>query len=315
MKNQTVSRHDLESALVRLAGFIKIIDEDARATLTDPNGLLNSAESALMTLRTACEPYLSASEKHLSGNHRIFIQIAMRIEAEPLLKQLGARRIHPKWSEGLAFEFFEASLENLDVLIGLAGVDPTHKYDSIGSVPAAVLAQLAITNFTPDLILNTGTCGGFQSKGHKIAQVFVGTEYVAFHHRRSSIPEMRNYGLGKYPVCDSSALRTELRLPDGIVSSGDALDYSKEDQEYMASNGGTLKEMEAAAIGWICNFSKTPLLPVKTVTDWVDHPADTGEQFLKNYGQAVESMTKELMRVLGYLSSNQNDPVWVRSTL
>jgi 5'-methylthioadenosine nucleosidase len=242
---------------------------------------------------------------------RLFLQFAMKLEAKPILDILEATRIFPEWVGKLPFEIYQTSLGELDLLIGLAGADPRHECDSIGSVPAAVLAQLAITNFHPQLVINAGTCGGFQSKGHQIADVLVGTRYVAFHHRRSSIASMRDYGIGKYKLSDSSDLRQELGLREGIVTSGDALDYSKEDQEYIAANGGTLKEMEAAAIGWVCSFTKTPLLPIKSVTDWVDHPADTGKQFLANYDIAVEKLTHELSRVLKYLENHLlDDKVW-----
>jgi 5'-methylthioadenosine nucleosidase len=241
---------------------------------------------------------------------RIFLQFAMRLEAKPLMDALHLKRIFPEWVGKLPFEIYQGSFETLDILIGIAGDDPHHDCDSIGSVPAAVLAQLAIAHLKPSLIVNAGTCGGFQSKGHAIADVLIGTEYVAFHHRRSSIASMRDYGIGKYPVCDSSKLREALGLRDGIVTSGDALDYSKEDQQYIAANGGTLKEMEAAAIGWVCQFTKTPLLPVKTVTDWVDHPADTGVQFMANYDQSVKKLTEALILILDYLGSHPKDAAW-----
>jgi 5'-methylthioadenosine nucleosidase len=237
---------------------------------------------------------------------RVFLQFAMRLEAKPTLEALSAVRIFPEWVGKLPFEIFQTSHENLDIVVGIAGDDPRHDFDSIGSVPAAVLAQLAIANLKPSMVVNAGTCGGFQSKGHKIGEVLIGTKYVAFHHRRSSIPAMREYGIGKYPVWDSEKLREKLQLRDGVVTSGDALDYSREDQEYIAANGGTLKEMEAAAIGWVCSFTETPLMPVKAITDWVDHPADTGEQFLANYEKSVEKLTQELLRVLNYLGNLQD---------
>ena len=121
---------------------------------------------------------------------------------------------------------------------------------------------------------------------------------------------MKNYGIGKYTVGDSSELVSALALPEGIITSGDALDYSKEDREYIAENGGTLKEMEAAAIGWVCGFTRTPLLPVKTVTDWVDHPSDTAEQFKANYAQSVANLTQELLRILKYLGEHPKDRIW-----
>jgi 5'-methylthioadenosine nucleosidase len=245
---------------------------------------------------------------------KVFIQFAMRLEAKPALEQLRATKISPEWTGKLPFEIFEAGLAGLQLVIGVAGVDPIHDFDSIGSVPAAVLAQLAVMNFKPDLVVNAGTCGGFQSKEHAIGDVLIGTDYVAFHHRRSSIDSMRAYGMGKYPVCDSSELRKRLGLSGGIVTSGDALDCSREDEEYIAANGGTLKEMEAAAIGWVCMFSKTPLLPLKSITDWVDHPADTGQQFMANYSQAVENLTRELIKILSDLGSHPDDRVWTKFT-
>jgi CheY-like chemotaxis protein len=51
--------HDIESALVRLQGFISIVEADARAQLTDPQGLIDSAQSAVKTLRLACAPALN----------------------------------------------------------------------------------------------------------------------------------------------------------------------------------------------------------------------------------------------------------------
>lgn len=254
----------------------------------------------------------TSGDPSVSESKKVFIQFAMRIEAEPLLSLLGSKKIIPSWSEHTAFEFYDAKFENLELIIGLAGVDPVHAFDAVGTVPAALLAHLSVTHYSPDLVLNAGTCGGFQERGHQLAQVFIGTRHVVFHHRRSSLPAMRSYGIGQYPVARSEKLRLALELPEGTVSSGDALDYSKEDAEYMSENGGTLKEMEAAAIGWVCSFSQTPFLPVKSITDFVDHPADTGEQFMKNYGVAVTKLTGEVMRILSYLSKNGKDPVWQR---
>ncbi len=250
---------------------------------------------------------------HFPVLKKIFIQFAMRIEAEPFLAKINAVPIFPLWSKGLPFITYEGSYRNLNFMVGIAGVDPRHDVDSIGSVPAAVLAQLAIQNLTPDLLLNAGTCGGFQSKGHQMGQVMIGTEYVAFHHRRINIPKMHAYGIGKYPVCHSEKLREYLGLKTGIVTTGDALDCSKEDQAFIQANGGTLKEMEGAGIGWVCSYSKTPLLLLKTVTDYVDHPTDTAEQFFKNYKASVENLTQDLFRILEYLSENPDDPIWEKS--
>ncbi len=300
-------RHQLS---LLLASYQTVNEEIEGAGITDDaKSLLRNSNLNLNQLLDDLDMNISPSLK----NRKVFIQFAMRIEAEPVLNRLNAKQIYPEWSKGLPFLIYEAHFETLDLVIGIAGVDPKHDVDSIGSVPAAVLAQLAIANLGPKLIINAGTCGGFQSKDHQIGDVMIGTDYVAFHHRRINIPKMDEYGVGKYPVCDSSQLRKTLELKSGIVTTGDALDCSKEDEAFIKANGGTLKEMEGAGIGWVCSLSKTPLLPLKTVTDFVDHPADTAEQFFANYKVSVEHLTKDLVRVLQYLSANPKDQVWIRS--
>jgi nucleoside phosphorylase len=234
----------------------------------------------------------------------------MGLECDPLLKALSARLIEYPWAESFPFRFYTAALGNLELVVAVAGLDPTHGVDSIGSVPAAVLAGFAIRELKPDLVLNPGTCGGFISSEHKIGEVLIGSEYVAFHSRRITIPTMREYGLGKYPVTNSEALRQHFSLREGIVSSGDALDYSDEDKEYMLGHRGTLKEMEAAAIGWVCQFFKVPFLPIKAVTDFVDHPAPTADQFLANYGSACENLKKQTLQILDYLDTHPKDAAW-----
>jgi 5'-methylthioadenosine nucleosidase len=56
--------------------------------------------------------------------------------------------------------------------------------------------------------------------------------------------------------------------------------------------------MEAAAIGYVCTMTSTPLLPVKSVTDWVDHHAPTESQFFENYQIAVKNLTTALLEIL-----------------
>ena len=36
--------------------------------------------------------------------------------------------------------------------------------DNVGTTPAALASYLAITSLQPDLIINAGTCGGFERK-------------------------------------------------------------------------------------------------------------------------------------------------------
>ncbi len=59
--------------------------------------------------------------------------------------------------------------------------------DNVGTVPAALTTYLAIQAFRPDVVISTGTAGGFRSRGAQIADVFVSTAMVN-HDRRIPLP-------------------------------------------------------------------------------------------------------------------------------
>ena len=65
--------------------------------------------------------------------------------------------------------------------------------DQVGTVPAALTTYLAIQAFQPDIVISTGTAGGFRAKGAAIADVFVSTGMVN-HDRRIPIPVGRAGG-------------------------------------------------------------------------------------------------------------------------
>ena len=59
--------------------------------------------------------------------------------------------------------------------------------DNVGTVPAALSTFLAIEALKPDIVINAGTCGGFQACGGRVGDVYVSTG-VANHDRRIQIP-------------------------------------------------------------------------------------------------------------------------------
>jgi len=249
-----------------------------------------------------------------SSPKTIALQFAMRGEARPTIRALKAERIDsPK--AVYPFEFYASNHASnhggFRTIIGVAGVDPRFKVDSIGTQPATILADTIATHFKPDLLISAGTAGGFLKAGAAIGQVYLGAPHVAFHSRRIQIPGMEEMGRGNYPTADVRALARALGLQTAIVSTGDALDYSPEDAKMMEINGATVKEMEAAAIGWVCEQYRIPFFPVKAITDFVDHHADTANQFQENYAHAVESLKDALVEIYKYLESPLNDEdIW-----
>lgn len=249
----------------------------------------------------------------MTSNNRlkpIVVQYAMRIEAQPLLDHFGLTDWKPLIPE-FPFQVYRSQLESgRDLVIVLAGVEERFGVDAIGGIPAALLGFQALREIEPGILINAGTAGGFESNGDRIGEVFSGRDVVCFHARRCEIPGMKEMGLGRHRLPDTSKIAAHLGIRRAIISSGDSLDCSADDLRLIQENEATLKEMEAGPLGWVCEKLKVPLLPIKSVTDLVDHASPTHEQFLKNYGIAVHELTRVVTRAIEYLDRNQSDPVW-----
>lgn len=222
----------------------------------------------------------------------ICIQFAMVGEATPLLKALAATPLPRDPNYG--FEFHQAP----DLIVGIAGEHPRFGVDTIGSVAATLLSHTLIERFAPRLFVNAGTAGGFESKGGAIGDVYVGDDVTVFHDRRIPLGNFEALGRGHFPIRCDRALASELGLKVGIVSSGDSLDCTPEDAKQLAALGASVKEMEAAAIAFVCERRAVPLMLIKAITDLVDHPLSAATQFTQNYALAVGRLTDALLRVL-----------------
>ena len=68
-----------------------------------------------------------------------------------------------------------------------AGPDKRFGVDNVGTGPAGLTSYLALLTFKPDLLITSGTAGGFKAQGAAIADVFLGTKFIN-HDRRNPIP-------------------------------------------------------------------------------------------------------------------------------
>ena len=59
-----------------------------------------------------------------------------------------------------------------------------------------------------------------------------------------------------------------------------------------------VKEMEAAAVAWVGSLHEIPVGAVKAITDLVDHPAPTAEQFTANLASAAAALQERAIGLL-----------------
>ncbi len=184
--------------------------------------------------------------------------------------------------------------------MAVAGRHPRFGVDSIGSVPAAVLAHEVLTRFKPSRLINAGTAGGFAARGGRVGDVYLGSEVAVFHDRRIQLPGFDAMGRGHFAVEGDRALAEKHGLQVGVVSTGDSLDCTAEDLKQLVALQASVKEMEAASIAWVCEHHRVPLVLVKAITDLVDHHEATESQFEKNYPSVVVKLADALEHVVAH---------------
>ncbi len=225
--------------------------------------------------------------------------IAMEAEAQPFIEEFDVQEV-PGFFAPLPCRLFETQIGEHRLTVVLNGKQ--HGSDLVGCEAASVATLAAIQRLQPDLVINCGTCGGFKSEGAHIADVFIGNA-VMFHDRR--VPGDDAWGtqaLGNYPVWEGAkALAKDLGFGMGKVTTGSSLDMQPCDLQIIQENGGQLKDMEGAAIAFVCSLFSTPILFVKSVTDLCDSGAETFEEFSKNLAAASLALRDANKRVIEYL--------------
>jgi 5'-methylthioadenosine nucleosidase len=237
----------------------------------------------------------------------IGIVMAMMDEARPLCDALDAREIAGQ--DFLPTRTYETQVKGLKIIITVNGSDPRFSVDSIGKETAALTTYSLIRRFQPDLVISAGTAGGWGRHGTQIGDVFLSKDSIVHHDRRIDLAGYAEYGIGNYPVYDVTALVEALqqRLPHvrtGIVTSSNSLDESDTDAQMIERSGAQVKEMEAAAVGYVCELAGVPVMAVKAITDLVDAHAATADQFTANLEHASDRLRQAIVAILDILSSD-----------
>jgi len=146
-----------------------------------------------------------------------------------------------------------------------------------GKISAAASTQYVIDQFAPDLLVNLGTCGGFEGRSKPGAVVLVERTVVydmieqitdanlATEHYASALDLSWLAGPDPHPVSR------------GLIASGDR-DIQPADIPMLIEKYGALAgDWESAAIAWVAGRNGTRLLILRGVSDLVG--AEGGEVY------------------------------------
>ncbi|MGA0237096.1 MAG: 5'-methylthioadenosine nucleosidase [Acidimicrobiales bacterium] len=252
----------------------------------------------------------AAPSPSIDSAERVVIVMAMEAEAAPLRSALGAATIDPPgWAAMLPVRLAAAEPSGCpEVIVAVNGTDPYRKVDCIGSTAAALTTQVALAAATerwgsgPDVVLSIGTAGGWDRAGAKIGDVYLAWDRFVCHDRRIDLPGFDEFGRGDHPAADLRSHAHALGCRLGVVTTGDSLDESADDAARILDSGAEVKEMEAAAVAWVCRLHEVPCGAVKAITDLVDSPVATAAQFTEHLATAAASLQVTTLALLHRLA-------------
>ena len=239
----------------------------------------------------------------------VMIVVAMEQEIAPLIQRFDLQPVDSCFLAGAPFVAWVGSVDGLTVHAIWCGRDPRFgNVNNVATTAAAVATYAAIAAFgAPDLLLSAGTAGGFAARGARVGDVFLSTKSI-FHSRR--IPSgddgrLEEYGFGHYRSPPLSGLAARAGLKLGVISTSDSLDTVPMDLELMRGEGAAVKEMEAAAVAWVCSALGVPFVAVKAITDIVDGPHATRGEFEANLEMASAALQAKVALLLTSIANTE----------
>ncbi|CAN6554671.1 unnamed protein product [Malus baccata var. baccata] len=223
----------------------------------------------------AVEALVSEAEKRPIST--ILLVIAMQTEALPVVNKFNLTEDPDSvFPNGVPWVRYHGSYKDLKINLVWPGKDSSLGVDCVGTVSASLVTYASIQALQPDLIINAGTAGGF-----KVFDL---------------------YGVGLRQACASPNLQKELNLKVGKLSTGNSLDMSPQDEASIMANDATIKDMEGAAVAYVADMLKVPIIFVKAVTDIVDGEKPTAEEFLQNLAAVTAALEEKVTQVIDFIN-------------
>jgi adenosylhomocysteine nucleosidase len=171
-----------------------------------------------------------------------------------------------------------------------------------GKISAAASTQYVIDRWKPELLVNLGTCGGFEGKIERGTIILVDRTavYDIIEQMDDDLPFLAFY----QTEIDLSWLREPYPLPvvRSLMVSGDRDLVVEEIPTLIKQYGAMAGDWESAAIAWVADRNQTRLLILRGVSDLV---GSAGGEAYGNY----ESFKQSAREILGRLFASL--PNWL----
>jgi adenosylhomocysteine nucleosidase len=184
--------------------------------------------------------------------------------------------------------------EGMDVILDAHAVTMLHS--GWGKIASAGALQYVIDHYQPDLVVNLGTCGGFDGVVKQGDLILVDQTFVY------DIVEL----MGDLDITSHYASTLDLSwLPEpypfpvrrGLIASADS-DLPPEKIPFLKSKGTLAADWESAAFAWVAYKNQKRLLILRMVSDLVSEQGGEAYDDIEMFNERSKGIMKELIRQL-----------------
>jgi adenosylhomocysteine nucleosidase len=180
--------------------------------------------------------------------------------------------------------------ESMNVKLGTWNLELNHS--GWGKIASAGMIQYVIDHEAPDLIVNLGTCGGFEGMLNQGDVILVDGTFVY------DIVEL----MGDLDIATYYASTLDLSwLPEpyphpvrrGLIASADS-DLPPEKIPFLRSKGAIAADWESAALAWVAHKNNARLLILRGVSDMVSEQGGEAYGDIEIFNQRAGEVMKQL---------------------
>jgi adenosylhomocysteine nucleosidase len=165
-----------------------------------------------------------------------------------------------------------------------------------GKIASAGSMQYVIDNYSPDLIVNLGTCGGFESAVNQGDIILVDKTYVY-----DIVELMGDLDIVSYYASslDLSWLTEPYPFPvqRGLIASADS-DLPPGKIPFLKSLGAIAADWESASLAWVAQQNNVRLLILRGVSDMVGEEGGEAYSNIEVFNERARGIMEQLIEQL-----------------
>ena len=226
---------------------------------------------------------------------KIVILVSATAEWEPVKSLFPNSRVgHSPFGESMNLTLEEPALSEVE------GWHLDLFHSGWGKISSAAMMQYVIDHYSPELIVNLGTCGGFEGCVNRGDVILVEETFVYDIVELMATVDISNHYAS---TLDLSWLPEPFPYPvrRGTLASADS-DLLPEKISFLLSKGAIAADWESAALAWVAKKNNARLLILRGVSDIVnEHGGEVYDNFEMFNARARDIMKGLIDQLPGWL--------------